>query len=145
LFRKNDKRWFGVLDWWYRLFPQKPAAGTAPGTGRQKTYSAESGYVYQYVLSSFRQHRRRGEEVYEYLFAVSGGRAALVNLSVSLHSSVLERWAAQHRELSASERYGIAKISLKRQLDASESPASLPLSISPQLNEIDDIAAFLGL
>jgi hypothetical protein len=135
-----------VRDWWRRLFPSKSVSSGAPGTGRQKTYSAESGYVYQYVLASFGHHQRGGEEVFEYSFRVSSGRGPAIDLAVLLKSSVLCQWTRQHdREFSASERYGIAKIALKRQLDTSDDPASLPASISPDQAQVSEISDYLGL
>ena len=135
-----------MRDWWHRLFPRRTNPGGAPRTGRQKTYSAESGYVYQYVLSAFRQYRRGDEELYEYTFQVSAGRGEASAVTVVLRSSVLREWIRQHdREFSASERYGIAKITLKRQLDAAESPPALPPSVAPDVSEVADITAFLGL
>ena len=134
------------MDWWRRFFPRQPELGGAPRTGRQKTYSAESGYVYQYVLLSFRNHRSGGEDLHEYTFEVSGRPGKMSNISIVLKESVLHTWMRGHdREFSASERYGIAKITLKRELDSAESPAWLPESVSPTVGQIDDICRFLGL
>jgi hypothetical protein len=134
-----------VLELWRRLFPRKSDLGGAPRLGRQKTYSAESGYVYQYVLSSFKQHRRGGEQVHDYTFGVTGGREPAALVSVLLRASILQQWVARHgRELTASERYAIAKITLKRQLDASETPKSVPAAIAPDVSDIDSISSFLG-
>jgi hypothetical protein len=134
------------VDWWRRLFPRQPELGGAPRTGRQKTYSAESGYVYQYIFLSFRPHRRGGEGLHEYVFEVRGSAGKTSTLSVVLKESVLLMWVRAHdREFSASERYGIAKITLKRELDAAESPTALPVSVTPSLDQIDEICRFLGL
>jgi hypothetical protein len=134
------------VDWWRRLFARQPALGGAPRTGRQKTYSAESGYVYQYVLSSFRQHRKAGEDLHEYTFEVNSAPGRTSTIAVILKSSVLHTWIREHdREFSPSERYGIAKITLKRALDSAENPAALPPSVSPDVGQIDDICRFLAL
>ena len=135
-----------MLEWWRRLFPPQRDLGSAPRTGRQKTYSADSGYVYQYVLSSFRQHRRVGEDLHEYTFEVSGGPGRKSSVAIVLKSSVLHTWIREHdREFSASERYGIAKIALKRELDSAEDPSSLAADVSPDAAQVDDICRFLGL
>ena len=134
-----------MLDWWRRLFPRKTVLGGALRTGRQKTYSAESGYVYQYLLSSFRQHRRGGEAVHEYTFEVSGGRWPAALVSIVLRASVLRQWETRHgRELTASERYAIATITLKRQLDASETPKSVPSVVAPDVAGIEAVSSLLG-
>jgi hypothetical protein len=134
------------LSWWQKLFSRKPDYGGAPRLHRQKTYSAESGYVYQYGLTSFRQHRRSGDEVYEYSFIVSSGRVPDAPISVILRRSVLRQWEAQRgRDLTASERYAIAKITLKRHLDTTEKPGDVQTNVSPDLEEVDSISDFLEL
>jgi hypothetical protein len=134
-----------VFDWWRKFSGNKTDLGGAPRLGRQKTYSAESGYVYQYVLAAFRQHRHAGEGVHDYSFEVSGGRGAPTAVSILLRASVLHQWETEHgRELSASERYAIAKVTLKRQLDASETPQSVPSKVAPDVFDVDDISSLLG-
>jgi hypothetical protein len=134
-----------VFDWWRKFSGTKTELGGAPRLGRQKTYSAESGYVYQYVLASFRQHRHAGEGVHDYSFEVSGGRGAPTAVSILLRASVLHQWETEHgRELTASERYAIAKVTLKRQLDASETPQSVPPRVAPDVSDVDDISSLLG-
>jgi hypothetical protein len=134
-----------VFSWWRKLFPVKAEFSGAPRFGRLKTYSADSGYVFQYSLSSFRRHRG-GDQVYEYVFLVSAGRGPAQPLSVLLGTSVLRQWQTQlGRELTASERFAIAKIALKRHLDESEAPNSVGPSVSPGLTEVGEISSFLGL
>jgi len=134
-----------VFDWWHSFFASRTDLGGAPKLGRQKTYSAESGYVYQYVLASFRQHRQAGEGVHDYGFQVSGGRGAATLVSILLRASVLRQWETEHgRELTASERYAIAKLTLKRQLDASETPQSVPSEVAPDIADVSYISSLLG-
>ena len=134
-----------MLSWWRKLFPVKTEFSGSPRFGRQKTYSADSGYVYQYSLSSFRHHRGK-EPVYEYAFLVDAGRGPALPLSILLKASVLQQWQTElGRELSASERFAIAKIALKRHLDQVETPGSAAGSVSPDLGEVGAISLFLGL
>ena len=134
-----------MISWWRNLFPRKAEFSGTPRFGRQKTYSAESGYVYQYSLTSFRQHRG-SQPVYEYVFLVSAGRPPAASLSILLKDSVLRQYQTQlGRELSASERFAIAKIGLKRHLDQSETPSSVARSVSPDVAEVGAISSFLGL
>ena len=83
--------------------------------------------------------------MHDYTFEVTTGHEAPARVSVILRSSVLEEWVHQHgRELTASERYAIAKISLKRQLDESETPESVSTAVEPRVADVDSIASFLG-
>ena len=134
----------GWLDWLIRR--RNPGLGGAPRLGREKTYSADSGYVYQYSLSSFRQHRAAGDFVNEYTFLVSTARNGPKPLPVHLRTTVLDGWERAHgRELSASERFGIAKIALKRAFDEAADPAAVRDPVIPGSAEIEEISQFLGL
>ena len=132
------------LNWLLRK--KEPALGGAPRLGREKTYSAESGYVYLYSLTAYRQHRAGGDYLHEYTFAVTTGRQAPAPLRVQLRTTVLDGWErASGRELTASERFGIAKIALKRAFDQADDPAALGDVVTPGSAEVDDIARFLQL
>jgi hypothetical protein len=114
--------------------------------GRQKTYSAESGYVYQYALSDFRQRRELREFVNEYTFTVTSGGTRTAAVTVALRSSVLDAWEmSRGRDLTASERFGIAKIALKRAFDDASSPVALGNVIAPERAEVEEISRYLDL
>jgi hypothetical protein len=135
-----------TFPWLAKLFRRKPDYGGVPRPGRQKTYSAESGYVYQYALSSFRQRRDAGDFVHEYTFTVTSGVMGMLRVTVALRASVLGAWEmARGRELSASERFGIAKIALKRAFDDASSPAALGNVIAPERAEVEEISEYLDL
>jgi hypothetical protein len=109
-----------MFDWLRRNKPQ-PLTG-APAIRREKTYSAESGYVYSYF---YRGHRpcQGGAE---YVFDVSADRRKFLPVSVFLSGAALEPWQTAHgRELTGSERYAIAKLALQQALDGSPEPAGL--------------------
>ena len=54
------------------FFSKKPAALTgAPPVRRMKTYSAQSGYVYQYYYEGYRPFRSAGESGSEFVFTIS--------------------------------------------------------------------------
>ena len=57
----------GMLDW-LRKKKQAPLTG-APPVRRQKTYSAESGYVYQYFYEGQRAAERNGSAGAQYVDA----------------------------------------------------------------------------
>jgi hypothetical protein len=114
-------------------------------TGRPRTYSADSGYVYQYSFAGFRRIKRGGEGYIEYVFEVTGARETPSAVSVLLAEGRLPEWTGTQRELTASERYGIAKLCLKRALDSFPDPKSLKPQVLPDKMDIEEVAATLDL
>jgi hypothetical protein len=96
----------------------------APAVRRQKTYSAQSGYVYQYFYEGHRNTSpERGNE---YVFNVSSDRKTSFPVSVILGEDAVESWQDQSgRTLSAAERYAIAKMALFQSFDERESPEAM--------------------
>lgn len=121
-----------------------PLVGTR-STGRPRTYSADSGYVYEYSFAGFRRIRRGSESYVEYVFDVSGARQTPSAVSVLLAEQRLPEWTGTLRELTASERYGIAKLCLKRALDRFPDPKSLEAQVFPNREEISAVAETLDL
>ena len=114
-------------------------------TGRPRTYSADSGYVYQYWFAGFRPVKRAGEGYIEYVFEVTGARESPSAVSVLLAEGRLPAWTGTQRELTASERYGIAKLCLKRALDSFPDPKTLSPQVVPSKSDVEEVAATLDL
>jgi hypothetical protein len=94
----------------------------------------------------FRRARRGGEELSEYVFHITSGRSVSQSLQVILPESVLREWMAAHgRELTASERFAIAKLSLKHELDECDHPGSLTAEIQPDQAQVERISVILDL
>lgn len=110
-----------------RLFGRKPAPLTgAPKIRRQKTYSAQSGYVYQYFYEGQRPSGRDGESGTEFVFDVSADRKRSASLSVFVEEQAVENWQRDHRRvLSPTERYAIAKMALFQAFDERTSPEAM--------------------
>ena len=114
----------------------------APAVRRIKTYSAASGYVYQY----FYEGRRPAGRGMEYVFQVSADRRAYSSVAVTLDDEVLAAWqVAEARELSSSERYGVAKMALFQAFDERPEPARMREPIPVGLDDLARIADQLGL
>src|SRR3954464_6881156 len=96
------------------FFTKKPAPLTgAPAVRRLKSYSAQSGYVYQYFYEGQRPFRGGGESGIEYVFTVSADRKAFHPLSVLVSENALHTWEQAHEHpLSSTERYAISKMAL---------------------------------
>src|ERR1700676_4019755 len=87
------------------LFPKKPAAlPGAPAVRRLKTYSAQSGYVYQYFYEGHRPFRAAGESGTEFVFSISADAKSRHPASVMLGDAAVHAWEAAHeRQLSSTE------------------------------------------
>jgi len=128
-----------------RLFGKKTArlAGT-PAVRRQKTYSAQSGYVYQYFYEGHRPSSpERGTE---YVFDVSSDRKNSSPVSVILTDAAIASWQNQSgRTLSATEQYAIAKMALFQAFDERESPDAMREAIHVAPRDVPAILAALHI
>ena len=114
---------------------------------RTKTYSAESGYVYQYA---FRNSRRTRRGLFaagtEYIFEISGDRKSTYRLPVFVADGALKSWERKKgRELSSAEQYAAAKLGLLRAFDRAERPAVVPSDVVVDAASIHDLLAPLDL
>ena len=99
-----------MFDWFRKK--EAPLTG-APTVRRQKTHSAESGYVYQYFYEGQRPAKRDGKPGIQFVFNVSADRKTSFPVSVFVSDEALEGWQQGHaRELGSTERYAIAKMAL---------------------------------
>jgi hypothetical protein len=112
-----------------------------PARPRLKTYSGQSGYVYQYIYLG----QQSTPDSMIFVFSVSKGRGTSVRVSCQLLSAVLDQWERfDGRSLSDTQRYAIAKMALFRRFDA-EAPLDHHENLSPDLAEIMEHMQDLGL
>jgi hypothetical protein len=135
-----------MLAWLRRLrtAPEAPLTGV-PAVRRLKSYSAASGFVYQYVYEGQRPAVPEGEPGTEYVFGVSADRRTWSSVRVFLGAAPLEGWQRDHaRELNSTERYAVAKMVLFQAFDERASPAEMcnPVSVRPA--DLTAIAEQLG-
>ena len=118
----------------------------APVIRRLKTYSAQSGYVYQYSYEGQRPWRSGAEEGAEYVFRISADRKNWTDTSVLVPASTLRPWQAAHgRELSSTERYAVAKMALFQAFDERPAPAGMAAGIRVRAADVEGIVETLGL
>lgn len=114
---------------------------------RLKTYTAETGRVYQYYFVGDRPALESfGERATEYVFDITSDRRSMSAISVFLRQEAVDVWARHHgRGLSESERYAAAKLRLQRAFDEIEemSTAGRQLPIGPE--ELEGLLAPLDL
>ncbi len=88
---------------------------------RMKTYSGESGVVYQYYFLESRPKRRLwGRHGTAFLFHVTSDRKNFFVSEVLVEAAAVAAWERQHgRALAEQERYAAAKMALFRAFDES--------------------------
>jgi hypothetical protein len=90
----------------------------APAVRREKSYSAQTGYVYQYYYEGYRPGERGGHEGQEYVFHVSSDRRQSFPLTVFLPQAVVAAWERRSgRNLSPTEQYAAVKMTLFQAFD----------------------------
>jgi len=130
-----------------RLFRRKePILSGAPATPRLKTYSAGSGYVYQYFYRGRRVVEVGSGGLVEYVFNLSADRGTFFPASVLLGNEALEGWQSERqRELSSAECFAIAKMALFRALDARAEPAGMKQSVRVTAADVRSILTALEI
>ena len=135
-----------MFGWLSRRRPESAPLTGAPPVRRQKTYSADSGYVYQYYYLGYRVTEAEGATATEYVFDVSADRKTSFPVSVLVPDDATGRWErARSRDLSATERYAIAKMALFQAFDQREGPAGLRQRVWVDLEALTETLAALGI
>jgi hypothetical protein len=124
---------------------QQPLTG-APQVRRQKTYSGQSGYVYQYYYEGHRPYNRDRDKGTEYVFDVTADRKTCARVSVLVSDAAIEDWEGRHaRILQGSERYAIAKMALFQAFDERPDPSSMSVPVRARAADVEAILATLGV
>ena len=94
---------------------------------RIKTYSGQSGYVYQYYSLGSEPRKNWWSRVgTAFRFHVTSDRKEFVVVEVLVEAGALAAWARAHgRALDSNEQYAAAKMRLFRAFNESESPEQL--------------------
>jgi hypothetical protein len=134
-------------NWIRRLLARRePPLEGAPPVRRNKTYSAGSGYVYEYYYEGRREAARRAAAGSEYVFQVSSDRQTYEPVSVFVEREAVQDWERVHgRPLSATERYGVAKMALFQAFDERESPRLMREEVMVRPADLAAILERLGI
>ena len=113
---------------------------------RIKSYSAATGYVYQYQFQDVRPSAPGQSRGNEYVYFVSADRKTMFPIRIFIQRRALDAWAAQAgRPLTGTEEYAIAKMRLFQAFDDVEDfPASRP-SLAVDDSNLADLIARLDL
>jgi hypothetical protein len=111
---------------------------------RIKTYTSESGYVYEYYFVG--QRPALHEAATEYVFDASTDRKATFAVSVLLLDRAVAQWEEKHqRKLVEAEHYASAKIRLFRAFDEIENMMEQGRNLIIEPEELEDLLAKLGV
>ncbi|HMK31099.1 MAG TPA: hypothetical protein VK473_15560 [Terriglobales bacterium] len=115
---------------------------------RIKTYTGETGYVYQYYFVGQRPALAGDSEApaTEYIFDISSDRKTTYAVSVFLRRDAAERWSANHnRTLTEAEQYAVVKIRLFHGFDEIENMMHDGRRLTVTANEIEEYLHTLGV
>jgi hypothetical protein len=129
------------------FFGKKPLPLTgAPAVRRLKSYSAQSGYVYQYFYEGQRPYGGGGESGVEYVFTVSADRKTFHPVSVLVGEGEVLAWERGHgRELASTERYAVSKMALFQAFDERATPLGMKQEVRVRSADMAAIIETLGL
>jgi hypothetical protein len=129
------------------FFRKKAAPLTgAAAVRRLKSYSAQSGYVYQYFYEGQRPFQSGGESGTEFVFTVSADRKSFHPVSVMVAQSALGAWEEAHgRTLAANERYAVSKLALFQAFDERATPQLMQQEVRVRAADVEGIIEALGL
>ncbi len=115
---------------------------------RLKTYTGETGYVYQYYFVGQRSALPQAAEgpATEYVFDVTSGDKITFAVSVFLRYDAVHAWEQLHgRAPTEAERYGAAKMRLLRGFDETPNMLEHGRRLLVDAALLDDLLAGLGI
>ena len=123
-----------------------PPLSGAPAVRRLKSYSAQSGYVYQYFYEGQRPYGSGGESGLEYVFTVSADRKTYHPVRVLVGEGAVRAWEeAQARTLASTERYAVSKMALFQAFDERATPLLMKHEVRVRAADMAAIIETLGL
>jgi hypothetical protein len=88
---------------------------------RVKSYSAATGYVYQYYFYEVEKSKRGAADGTEYVYMVSVDRKHVFPVRIFVQKAALGNWSARTgREFTGTEEYAVAKMRLFQAFDEVE-------------------------
>jgi len=92
---------------------------------RVKSYSAATGYVYQYYFYEVEKAKRGAAAGTEYVYMASVDRKHVFPVRIFVAKDALEKWSARTgRQFTGTEEYAVAKMRLFQAFDEVESLSS---------------------
>jgi len=113
---------------------------------RVKSYSAATGYTYQYVFHQIRKARRGFAVGNEYVYLISADRKTSFPLAIFIGREAARGWSRRMgRDLTGTEEYAAAKMRLFQALDEVEDLARARPDFQVDEGELVELLARLDL
>jgi len=113
---------------------------------RIKSYSAASGYVYQYQFQDVQPSRRGLYAGNEYIYLVSADRKTMFPVRIFVRRDAVECWSKHTgRKLTGTEEYAVAKMRLFRAFDEIEDFAAARPDLVVDESNLESLLAQLDL
>ncbi len=111
-----------------------------------KSYSAATGYVYQYYFYEVNKVRRGNDSGTEYVYMVSVDRQRVFPVKVFVARDALEKWSARTgQQLTGTEEYAVAKMRLFQAFDEVEGLATKTPELIVDGSNLDELLSRLDL
>jgi len=126
--------------------PMDPPSNQAAPVRRVKSYSAASGYVYQYQFHQVQSSRRGFHSGNEYTYLVTADRKNAFPVRIFVRRDALEKWTARTgRQLTGTEEYAAAKMRLFQAFDETETSVTAPLDLVVDDSNLAELLASLDI
>ena len=113
---------------------------------RVKSYSAATGFVYQYYFYEVEKVRRGADEGTEYVFMSSVDRKHVFPVRIFVDKQALGAWSARTgREFTGTEEYAVAKMRLFQAFDEVEGLAANVPDLRVDESNLDTLMGQLDL
>ena len=113
---------------------------------RVKSYSAATGYVYQYYFYEVEKSKRGAEAGTEYVYMASVDRKHVFPVRIFVTKDGLEKWSARTgRQFTGTEEYAVAKMRLFQAFDEVEDFSAKTLDLRVDESNLESLLSQLDL
>jgi hypothetical protein len=113
---------------------------------RVKSYSAATGYVYQYYFYEVEKAKRGNSSGTEYVYMVSIDRKKVFPVKIFVDKAATEKWAARSgQQLTGTEEYAVAKMRLFQAFDEVEGLLDKTPDLTVDETNLDSLLSQLDL
>jgi hypothetical protein len=111
---------------------------------RVKSYSAATGYVYQYYFYEVEKVKRGRAEGTEYVYMASVDRKHVFPMRIFVSKEALEKWSTRtSRKFTGTEEYALAKMRLFQAFDEIEGLAEKTPPLAVDESNLDALLSKL--
>jgi hypothetical protein len=113
---------------------------------RVKSYSAATGYVYQYYFYEVEKAKRGTIAGTEYVYMASVDRKHVFPVKIFVAKDALEKWSAKTgRAFTGTEEYAVAKMRLFQAFDEVENLAQKIPDLTVDESNLEELSSQLDL